>query len=114
MITRWIFSPLESLPSPVEGMPRVELPVVRQYCRTWNAPWHHEGFALVRCEMDATHLAAAMKDPRLIICGSIHDPAPVHEKIADHHAVHGTKRGHNLRQVLKELEKLHVHFMIEE
>jgi hypothetical protein len=136
IIKRWIFSPLEFVPSPMveyarslhhdavqaeaaaarahEDHPEYELPVCRQYAHFWNAPWHHDGFALVFCEMDATHFAAAQKDPRLIICDSIHASDAVHEKIAQHHSVHGSQPGQTLKQVLRQLEKLHMHFVAHE
>jgi hypothetical protein len=96
---RWILSPLESIPSPMvddwqttaanngctpdqiaqvgemanELYPPYDLPMVRQYCHRYDAPFHAETMALVYCEMDITHLAAARKDPRLTIFNSTSD-----------------------------------------
>ncbi|HEY2361217.1 MAG TPA: hypothetical protein VGK36_08885 [Candidatus Angelobacter sp.] len=93
LVKRWIWSPLESCPSPIvedwqacatangctpdqiaqvmaaanELYPQYDLPVCRQYCQRYDAPFHGAGFALVYCEMDITHLAAAQKDSRLTI-----------------------------------------------
>src|SRR6185437_6186104 len=130
LILRWIFSPLESVPSPMveharsqaetpeageaaaaiaNGLhPPYELPVCRQYAQQYEAPWHHDGFALVLCKMDPTHLLAAQKDSRLHVFASIHEDPAVPDHIADHHAVHGVKRGQTLREALKELSRLHV------
>jgi hypothetical protein len=97
LITRWILSPLESVPSPIvedwqseaeargctpeqiaqvcakaeELYPPYDLPVARQYGHQWDAPFHGAGYALVYCEMDITHLQAAQKDPRLTIFNSL-------------------------------------------
>jgi hypothetical protein len=109
LVKRWIYSPLEVVPSPIveaararaeslnassadiadaeaiahELFPAYELPVCRQYCSNWEAPFHGAGFALVYCEMDITHLAAAKKDPRLIIFNSLEDP--LEQSILDSH-----------------------------
>lgn len=91
--------------------PPYDLPICRQYANQWEAPWHHDGFALVLCKMDPSRLAAAQKDPRLHVFESIHVDPTVPEYIADHHAVHGVKRGHTLRQMLQELEQLHLSFI---
>jgi hypothetical protein len=56
-----------------EFYPRYELPIVRQYAQQWDAPFHGDGFALVYCEMDITHLQAAQKDTRLTIFASLDD-----------------------------------------
>jgi hypothetical protein len=110
LISRWILSPLESVPSPMvedwqaeaqargctpeqidhvcamaeELYPPYELPVARQYGHQWDAPFHGAGFALVYCEMDITHLATAQADPRLTIFNSLDDG--VHQAAVDAHA----------------------------
>jgi len=94
---RWVFSPLDE-----RG-----LPAVRAHALRCSAPLHHNGYALTLCVMDAQQLAAARKDPSLIVCGSIHETAVIHEKIADHHAEYGAKRGMRLHELLLTLAKLH-------
>jgi hypothetical protein len=110
LVERWIYSPLESVPSPIvedwqscaaamgctpdqvdqvcdkahEIYPAYDLPVCRQYAQRWDAPFHVEGFALVYCEMDITHLQAAQKDPRLIIFTNL--DAAVDQTVIDSHA----------------------------
>jgi hypothetical protein len=110
LVSRWILSPLESVPSPMvedwqacaqdngctpdqvdlvcakahEFYPAYDLPMVRQYAQQWDAPFHGDGVALVYCEMDITHLQAAQKDPRLTIFNSLDDA--VHQSAVDAHA----------------------------
>jgi hypothetical protein len=110
VVTRWILSPLESVQSPMvedwqseatgrgctpdqvemvsakahEFYPAYDLPVARQYALQYEAPFHGDGFALVYCEMDITHLQAAQKDPRLTIFNSLDDA--VHQAAVDSHA----------------------------
>lgn len=110
LISRWILSPLESVPSPIvedwqaeaqargctldqvaqvcakaeELYPNYDLPVARQYGHQWDAPFHGAGFALVYVEMDITHLQAAQQDPRLTIFNSFDDA--VDQAAVDAHA----------------------------
>lgn len=100
LVKRWIYSPLELVPSPIveeararaeslkasaediaeaeavahELFPAYELPLCRQYCQRYDAPFHGAGFALVYCEMDITHLAAMQKDTRLTIFSGMDHP----------------------------------------
>lgn len=148
LINRWIYSPLELVPSPIveaararaeslnasakdiadaeavahEMFPAYELPVCRQYCQRYDAPFHGAGFALVYCEMDITHLQAAQKDPRLTIFGSL-DDAVAQETVASH--AHLIQQDHTsnimatikprqapatLRELLSYLSERHVKF----
>jgi hypothetical protein len=99
LVKRWIWSPLESVQSPIvddwqncatangctpdqiaqvvdmanELYPPYDLAVCRQYALRYDSPFHGDGAALVYCEMDITHLAAALKDSRLTIFSSPDD-----------------------------------------
>jgi hypothetical protein len=132
-IKRWIFSPLEEVPSPkvdearqgaempeagelaaaeaAAQFPPYHLPVCRQYARQFLAPIHEGTHALVLCQMDPDQLMAALKDPRLTVLDPTHEHAPLPYHVADHHLHRGVKRGHTLAQALKQLESLHIHFM---
>jgi hypothetical protein len=134
LITRWILSPLEMVPSPIVDdwqqevlsrgepgkmdaiteaansiYPSYELPIVRQYCQRFDAPFHGDGVALVFCEMDVTHLAAARKDVRLVIFESLDDPFP-QDHFDKHSHLVSTPSVETLRDFLKSMEERHVKF----
>lgn len=122
MITRWILSPLELVPSPMVDAaedkiqaaidyPPYELPVVAQYCQRFTAPFHGAGTALTFCEMDVMHLAAAQKDARLTIFNTLDDPFPTDamKAYASCCAVGATAQ--TLREFLKLMEERHVEFV---
>jgi hypothetical protein len=142
-INRWVFSPLETVPSPMvdatdqnahpdpqitsgalatvsAAFPPYELPICRQYAQMWNAPWHENGFAMVNCMMDPTHLAAAQADSRLIVLGSISSTDPIPQPVSDWFTSLETTPqtplppNTNLAQLLEALEHLHVDFMPEQ
>lgn len=141
-ITRWIFSPLEMVPSPkVEDaqassddpdivaanvaaaektFPPTDQPVCRQYAQQWNAPWHENGFALVSCMLDPTHLAAAQSDSRLIVLGSLSSADAIPQAVSDWFtSLQTTPQAPlpaetTLAQLLEALEHLHVDFMPEQ
>jgi hypothetical protein len=141
-ITRWIFSPLESVPSPMieaaqtssddpevvaanvaaaeAAYPPTDQPVCRQYAQQWNAPWHENGFAMVSCSMDPTHLAAAQADTRLVVLGSISSSDPMPQPVLDWFtSLETTPQSPlpsttTLGQLLEGLEHLHVDFMPEQ
>jgi hypothetical protein len=149
VVTRWIWSPLESMPSPmVEDwqaeaeargctpdeiaqvvdqantlFPPFDLPVARQYCMRWDSPFHGDGFALVCCEMDITHFAAAQSDSRLTIFTALDDAIdpsvfgayssalapPSQTKLSSVNAPAPTPPA-TLGDMLKALEALHIKF----
>jgi hypothetical protein len=103
--------------------PSYELPVCRQYAQQWDAPFHGDGFALVWCEMDITHLQAAQKDPRLTIFASLDDA--VDQTALDAHAhlfdpapadlkAEATSTPSTLRDLLSALSARHVKFSASE
>jgi hypothetical protein len=113
-----------------ELYPPYDLPIVRQYAQQYDAPFHGDGFALVYCEMDITHLQAAQKDARLTIFNSLEDavnqaavdahahlfdPAPVDAKASvDAPAAATPAAPSTLRDLLKELSARHVKFSASE
>lgn len=101
--TRWIFSPLLI----VDGN---EKPLAAEYALQWEAPMHHNGFALVHCTMNAQQLAAAKANPHLVVLPSIHFHQQIPHEIADHHEEHGLKRGMLLHEALCELARHHPNF----
>ena len=120
MVTRWILSPLESVPSPmVDGAkdpiqaaidyPNYDLPVVRQYCQRYDAPFHGAGAAITFCEMDVTQFAAAQKDARLTIFNSLDDPFLATPAYTD---LIGTATITTLRDFLNLMEERHVKFAV--
>jgi hypothetical protein len=152
---RWVLSPLESIPSPMvddwqneatangctpdqiaqvgemanEFYPPYSLPIVRQYCHRFDAPFHADTMALVYCEMDITHLAAAQKDPRLTIFNSTSDavdpdaaaaylqmitPAPAEKLTAVTSVTSAAALPATLGDLLAELEPLHIKFSFTE
>lgn len=142
-INRWVFSPLESVPSPMvdataqnahpdaqiasaalatvaDLFPAYDVPICRQYAQMWNAPWHENGFAMVNCMMDPTHLAAAQADARLIVLPSISSGEPIPQAVSDWFtALQTTPQAPlapntTLSQLLEALEHLHVDFMPEQ
>jgi hypothetical protein len=95
-------------------------PICRQYAQQWNAPWHENGFAMVNCSMDPTHLAAAQADTRLIVLPSISSSDPIPQPVSDWFTTLETTPQSplpsttTLAQLLEALEHLHVDFMPEQ
>lgn len=124
LVSRWIFSPLESVPSPMVDpaagdaavaaalYPPADLPIVAAYCDLWDAPWHHNGYALVNCTLDITHLMAAQKDPRLTVCPRVNDATAIDAAIVTAWSDLGAVAGMTMRQLLEQLEILHVNFCV--
>jgi len=100
---RWVFSPLVD-----------DKPIASEYALQWEAPMHHDGFALVHCIMNAHQLAAAKRDPRLIVLPSVHAREKIHPKIAEHHSCHGLHCEMLLHEALCEMAKHHPNFEPEE
>lgn len=101
--SRWIFSPLV-----ISG--DSEKPLASEYAVQWEAPMHFNGFALTHCVMNAHQLAAAKKNPHLVVLPSIYLRQPIPNEIADHHAAHGVKRGMLLHEALCALAAHHPNF----
>ena len=96
--TRWILSPL------VFNAAEARLvPVAVDYSIQIEAPMYHNGQALCLCVMNAQQLAAARKDERLVVLGSIHGREPIHPRVAAHHAEHGVKPEHTVHEMLQAL-----------
>lgn len=104
--TRWVLSPLvfsEEL--------QAEVPAVRDYATTWDAPYHHDGHALVRCTFNAQQMEAVLKDARFVVCDSLHARTRIHTRVAEHHAEHGLHDKMLLHEALEELGKLNHAFL---
>jgi hypothetical protein len=109
-----------------ELYPAYDLPIARQYAQQWDAPFHGDGFALVYCEMDITHLQAAQKDPRLTIFTTLDDAVEQSAIDANAHLFDpsdaqalAVSRAHNarptiLRELLAALSARHVKFSASE
>jgi hypothetical protein len=105
---KWVFSPLEHVPDEAGiNAAGFDYPVVRHYTRAWRAPRHHDGFALVRCELGASQLAKVRQDKRLTV---LDWNTPVPEHITTHHQQLGTTTGMSLREMLLHLAQYHARF----
>lgn len=104
---RWVFSPLV-----VKGKSTV--PLASEYSLQFEAPMHYNGYALTHCIMNAQQLAAASKDPQLVVLPSIHDRAPIPAALATHHAAQGVTAIMMLHEALEQLAKFHPNFAPEE
>lgn len=105
---RWIFSPLENVADPAGAIPAgFDYPVCRYYARRWRAPRHHNGHALVYCELGPSQLAKARQDERLTV---LENDELVPDHITAHHAELGVKQGMALREMLRHLAQYHCCF----
>lgn len=104
---RWIFSPLVM----VDGR---EQPLAREYALLYEAPMHVAGFALTHCVMNSQQLAAAKKDPRLVVLPTVHARETIPAAVASHHAAHGVKPEMLLHEALSVLAAYHPNFEPEE
>ena len=102
---RWIFSPLENVADPTGTLKEgFQYPIARYYAMHWRAPMHHEGAALVRCELGAGQLAKAKQDTRLTVLDS---ESIVPANVIAHHQSLGVKQGATLREMLKSISQYH-------
>ncbi len=102
---RWVFSPMV-----YNEKTRLTTPLAAEYAVQWECPMPLNGQALVHCVMNGHQLAAARKDPNLVVLPSLHERAKVHPKVATHYAQHGVKGSMLLHEALIALAAHHPNF----